>query len=117
MNTETYIARPDGLQRPRALPVHVEHHVRAGHQPRLDLGARRAVIVLEDARPFQELVAVDHLLKLFDRAEMIVHPVRLSWTRVRVVAETRHLHARHFRNQPTGQRRLSRARRARDRRA
>ena len=56
----------------RALPVDVEQHVAAGLERGLDRGLRRAVMMIEDGRPFGEFALVRQRLELGVANEMIV---------------------------------------------
>ena len=61
-----------------ALPVNIEKNVLTLTKRRLDERARRAIVIAEDIRPFEELARIAHAEEFFLADEVIVLPVRFA---------------------------------------
>ena len=62
----------------RALPVDVEQHVPAGCQRGFNGGARRAIAMAENMRPFEEFMVRHHLPEPVERDEMIILAIHFT---------------------------------------
>ena len=94
----------------RALPIDVEQHVLAGGDRGFDRLARRTVVIVENARPFEKLAARLHRLEPIAIDEVIVDAVLLAGARRACRDRHRHLDAAVGGKQPAGERRFPSAR-------
>ena len=95
----------------RTLPVDLQQHVFAGVQQRLDLRSRSAVEIVEYLRVFQELMRLDHALKLGLVDKEVIAAVLLGGALTSCGVGDRKAQRRLALHQRPHQRRLARTRR------
>jgi hypothetical protein len=63
------------------LPVDIEQHILPSVNGRFDRLSRRTVVVIEHARPFEQLATLAHAFEFRAADEMIIYAVAFAWTR------------------------------------